>query len=191
MRNREIVQTGSRVLLLLGQLVVLIFCIGYIEYVYYTNILPDKNAKDTFQQTDCFILSKRLSTKGRVIHQYRADFLISYTVNDDQYNHWISGNGLDISYSRNREQQETILNDYSIGGNYPCWYSPENPELAILVLRHDWLGTFPLMVPSVVGVITLYYFLKNLFQLLGYARITVKEVAKEKKRKKNEKNNSD
>ncbi len=175
MWSRYFTQTGSLIALLIGQLIVLFICAGFINHVYTYNILPDKQAKENYIEDNCFIISKRLNTAGHVIHKYRADFLISYNVNGVQYNRWVSGNGLDISFSDNQGVQEDILSQFDVGGTYPCWYNPGNPQLSILVLRHNWLSTFPLMVPSVIGVIVLYYFLKNVFGLIMIARMRTRE----------------
>jgi hypothetical protein len=165
MWSRDLTQTGSRLILLLGQLIVLIACISYINYIYTSNINPDKRVKEVFREVNCFLVSKKLSTHGHLIHSYRADFLISYHVNEVQYNRWVSGNGLDASFTNSEGDQEDILSQYQVGGNYTCYYDPDNPQLAILVLRHNWLSTFPLIVPSVVTIIIFYYFFKNALSL--------------------------
>lgn len=167
-------QTGSRVALLTGQVIVLLLCITYIEYVYTFNILPDKEAKEAYSEASCFVISKRLNAQGQFAGRYRADFLISYNVNRVQYNRWVSGNGLDMKFSQNRVAQEKLLSRFDVGGTYPCWFNPKNPELSVLVRRHNWLSTFPLMIPSVMSVIVVYYLFKNLFELMGVAFILLK-----------------
>ena len=184
MWTRDFTQTRSRIALLIGQCIVLIMCIAYIEYIYTANILPDKEAKESYRQVDCVLISKQLSTRGHLIHTYRADFLVSYNVGGVQYNRWVSGNGLDASFTQNEQEQEDILSQYEIGGTYPCWYNPTNPQLSILVLRHNWLSTFPLLVPSVVATIMLYYILKNLFQIIGTATVKTREIVRERKKHK-------
>src|SRR5580704_13667659 len=137
MWSRYLTQTGSRIALLIGQLIVLIMCISFIEHVYTYNILPDKEAKENYTETTCFLISKRLNTAGHIIHKYRQDFLISYNVNGVQYNRWVFGNGLDMSFHQNQSDQEDMLSQFDVGGSYPCWYNPDNPQLSILVLRHN------------------------------------------------------
>jgi hypothetical protein len=157
--------TGSRITLLVGQFIVLLVCLSYVHYVYTFNILPDKEAKEDYKESSCFLISKKLSMKGRFIQSYRADFLISYNVNGVQYNRWVSGNGLDISFSKDQAAQKNILSQFDVGGTYPCWFNPDNPSLAVLVLRYNWLSTFPLMIPFIIIVIVFYYFIKNLYTL--------------------------
>lgn len=184
MWTRDFEKTGSRVFLLMGQFFVLLFCFLYIDYVYLTNIRPDKLAKETFQETQCFVVNKKLSAKGHLTHKFRADFLISYNVNGVQYNRWVSGNGLDMSFSGNGTEQGDMLAQYEVGNTYPCWYSPDNPQIAVLVMRHSWTSMFPLLVPAVIGAILLYYFLKNLAQLTGMATVKTRELVREKKKHK-------
>jgi hypothetical protein len=128
------------------------------------NIIPDKEANESYQQTRCFLISKKLMAKGHLIQRYRADFLISYNANGVQYNRWVSGNGLDRSLTKNESEQEDILSQFEVGGTYTCWFNPDSPHQVMLLPRHDWYSIFPLLVPAVVSIITLYYFLKTLFK---------------------------
>lgn len=159
-------KTGRRVALIFGQFIVLILCLIYFEYLYKVNISADKKAAASFQQTDCFIISKKLNIKSHFINRYRADFLISYNVNGVQYHHWVSGNGLDSSFNQNQGAQEDILTRFDVGGTYPCWFNPEKPHIAFIVKRHNWLSAFPLILPFLLGSITLFYFMKNVIELL-------------------------
>ena len=158
---------GNRFALLIGQLMILLISAAYIGHVYESNIYPDQKAKAYFQQTDCFLVSKRLTTAGRLIHRYRADFLISYSVGSVQYNRWVSGNGMDLAFSQHKNEQETILSQYNVGRTYSCRYNPDDPQVSVLVMRHNWVNLFPLILPALVNVIALYFFLNSLFQLMG------------------------
>lgn len=155
--------TNNRIVRLIGQFFVLCLCVGYIQYIYEVNILPDKTAQDVFQQTPCFLISKKLSTKGHFWKRYRADFYISYNVSGVQYNRWISGNGLDKGFASNESAQEDILSQFEVGGTYTCWYNAESPQQVLLVFRKNWFSTLHLIIPAALAVVTLYYFLKNLF----------------------------
>lgn len=156
----------NRIGLLVGQFLVLLLCVTAISYVYTSDIYPDKQAKTLFQKTTCFLISKKLSGHGHVVDLYRADFLISYQANGARYSRWVSGNGLDTSYSRNETEQENLLTQYDVGGSYPCWYNPENPQIVILIERHDWLSTFPVMIPAVIAILSFYFFFKNIANLI-------------------------
>ena len=151
---------------LFGQLFILFVCIAYVQHVYFTNILPDKMAKESFLQTSCFLISKKLADKGHLVHRYRADFLVSYHVNGVQYNRWVSGNGLDRSYSKTSAGKEDLLAQYDVGKSYPCWYDPDSPQSIVMVMRRDWFSILPIIVPLAVGVLTLYYCLKSFFHVI-------------------------
>lgn len=181
MWTREFTQTGSQLALLIAQFIVILLSLFYIQHVYFVNVYPDKHVKENFGQTECFVASKQLTTKGHVIHRYRANFNINYTVNGVQYNKWVSGNGLDSAYTHNREVEEDILSQYTQGNSYPCWYNPDNAAQVVLVLRHSWMSTTPLIVPSLVAVLTFYFFLKNLFEVMGKATIKAREVRQKRK----------
>lgn len=155
-------------------------CVAYADYVYFSNIKPDKLVKSTFKKTDCFLLSKKLTSKGHVLHQYRADFRVSYTVNNVQYTRWVSGNGLDDAFAHSPTEQEEALAQFADGGTYPCWYDPENHGLVVLVLRHNWTSTFPVMLPAVIFILTFYYFCKGVKRFFKKSWQT-KSVSRKKK----------
>ncbi|EKD70121.1 MAG: hypothetical protein ACD_46C00628G0003 [uncultured bacterium] len=161
---------GRRFVLLMIQIGILLISASVIDFFYSKNIAPDKEAAERYKRTECLIINKKLSEKGHVIRRYRSDFLISYSINGVQYNRWVSGNGLDLSYSQNQRSQVVLLGQFVVGKQYPCWYDPESPQMAVLMLRHNWQSTFPLIIPAIVVVLTIYYFLKNLLSLTGIAR---------------------
>lgn len=170
MWQKDLNVTENRLLLLLGQFIALLLCIGYIEYVYVTNITPDKQAEKTFVKTDCILMSKKLMSKDKVAPRFRADFLVNYNVKGVQYNRWVSGNGLDQSYSQDLGEQEDVLTQYNVGEHYACWYNPEDPQTIILVKRHNWLSTLSLLAPAGIGTVVFYFFIKNLFMLMGFIK---------------------
>jgi hypothetical protein len=166
MRHHFFALTKNRLVQLMGQSIVLFLCLAYVEHVYVTNIFPDKQAQELFQPTQCVVMAKRLSAKGRLIYRYRADFLISYSANGEQYQRWVSGNGLDRGFFRDGTEQKSLLTQFKVGGMYPCWYSPTSPQQAMLLVRSNWLSTLPLLVPCAVAMVVLYYLLKTLFYLV-------------------------
>lgn len=159
-------QKKRRLFLLLGQLFVLALCSSYIAYIYQSNILPDKTARASFEKTDCFLISKKLNDKSYIIDHFRAEFLISYNVNGVQYNHWVYGNGLDESFSQDPDNQRNILTRYDVGGTYPCWYDPSQPQIAFFVPRNNWYSIFPLLLPMIIVIFTLYFLAKNLRKII-------------------------
>ncbi len=132
-------RTGKRAAFFIGYLSIFILCIGFLARFYLTDILPDKRVATLFQPTECFLESKKLNARYPTLHRYRADFLITYTVNGVQYTHWVSGNGLNRSFTHDKTVQEHLLAQFNIGNMYPCKYNPNDPQVAVLVERHDWI----------------------------------------------------
>lgn len=161
MRIHVIDKTGNKVLILIGQFLVLLFCFIYSDYLYITNILPEYKAAQEYTATQCFIMSKKLSRKKGIMDKYRADFLISYNANGVQYNRWISTNGLSMSYSWGRSAVDAALSKYRVGANYRCWYNPDDPQMALLVQRKGYATFLPLLMPSIIGMVALYYLIMN------------------------------
>lgn len=124
---------------LIGELLVLLSCVFYLIHIYATEINPDLYANTRYKTTHCFIIKKRLSTKGYLYERYRSDFFVSYHVDGVQYNRWVSGNGLDPAYHRDESGEEDQLTQYDIGMTYLCWFNPRDPQVAILIKRHNWL----------------------------------------------------
>lgn len=160
MSSKDFAKISNNVFILLGQFIFSLLAFIYLDYVYLVNIRPDQLAKQEFVQTDCLVMSKKLSSKGKIIRRYRADFLINYHANGAQYNRWVSGNGLDMSHSMQDDPQLTLLSNYDDGVSYPCWYNPKNAEEAFLVLRHRWLS-LPTFLVALTGFISLILFIKN------------------------------
>lgn len=173
--------SGKRLLIFAGQLAVLFFCIWYIQFIYYTNIYPDKLVKETYVATDCTVQSKTLSQKGKVLKSYRADFLISYSAAGAAYKVWVSANGLDRSFTSDRSAEEDLLGQFDVGSAYTCWYNPETPGIVVIVLRHNWASTFPLFIPSLIAFSMIYYLGKAIFEFLGEASLKAREKRKTKK----------
>lgn len=165
---RKLLQSlaGNHVIWLFCQITILVICVSWITHTYQTNILPDKEAVDSYNQATCFLISKKLSAGGEVFERYRADFFVSYQVGSGVYKRWVSGNGLDQGFSHSSAEKKDLLVKYEVGKTYPCWYNPEAPESVYLVPRQDWSAVLPLFVPAAVAVVALYYLVKTLFRLV-------------------------
>lgn len=153
-------KTSSNIFILLGQFFITLLAFIYLDYVYLANIRPDQLAKQQFVQTDCLVMSKKLSTKGKILRRYRADFLVNYHANGAQYNRWVSANGLDMSHTIRNNTQQKLLSDYENGITYPCWYNSKNAEEAFLVPRNNWLS-LPMFLVALIGLGTFILFIKN------------------------------
>lgn len=152
------------------QLIILVVCVVYIESVYYFNILPDKKVHETFDQTSCTITNKQLVTVGRFLHEYRADFTVSYLAGGVAYATTTSANGLNRSFTTDHSAEANELEQFNLESIYPCWYDPSDPTRVVLVPRHNWSSTFPLFIPSVIAVIMCYYLLRTVFTGAGMVK---------------------
>lgn len=162
---QKISQSRIQLALILGLFMVIAGCFFYIYYLYQHIILPEQIAKNTYENTICLIINKKLASKGIVIRQYRADFLVSYSVGGVLYKRWVSGNGLDTSYSQNQAELEDLLSQYEVGGTYRCWYDPVTPTTVLLVFRHNWISLFYLIgIPTIVSLLSLYLLINILFR---------------------------
>lgn len=168
------------------QLGLVLFCLVYLRYVYLQNIIPDREIKVSHQSSRCLVLSKKLSSQGWLIKRYRADFFLSYQVARVPYTRWVSANGLDNSFSSDASAEEDILSQYDVGQTYHCWIHPQNAQRIILVARHHWLSINSIVLPSVVGLVSLFLLLKNVYWLILAVRINLSKIRLSKKIKDHE-----
>jgi hypothetical protein len=184
MISKLLVRKGSRIALLVLQVVIMLLCAGYIEYVYYTDIYPERQVKRVFTQTDCTIINKRMSEKSTVIPKFRADFLISYNVNSVQYNRWVSGSGLEMLYTSDKSSQDKLLERFEIGGTYSCWFNPMLPQVSVLVVKSGWGPALPLFIPLAIALLALYFFLRTALHFPVVAKLKSRVQSKKKPKKK-------
>ena len=174
---------SRRFVLLFIQLTVLTLAVVSIGFLYKKYVLPDQITKLNFQVTNCQILSKKLSTSPGMVEEYRADYLISYIVGAIQYNRWVAANGLDDSYDLEKERQDELYNRFKVGATYNCWYDPKNPEIAILVSRHNWLGILPILIPLTIVIVVLYGIFRNLSYIFRFTAVRPIKFRKSKSKK--------
>jgi hypothetical protein len=166
MRIRKLTDVRNDVILLIGQVTLFVCCIAFMIYDYNINIAPDKKVAEYYTVSNCTILDKNMSVIGRVVHRYRADFRVAYPTTMGPMNSVSSANGMDFSYSTNREAQQEFLDEFDTGAVYPCWYDPSKPSVVVLVLRHNWFSTLPLLLPTLVATIMLLYMIRSVVDLL-------------------------
>lgn len=173
---------GRKAVYFIIQILILLFCLWFVEFIYYKDIYPDKRVKENFEQVDCRILNKTLESRGRVFKSYRGDILLNYTTNENTpFSVWTSVNGLNRSFTTNQASQEDLLSQFDMNSTYPCWYNPQKPEQVVIVLRHNWTSTFPLFIPSVIAIIMLYSLSKISFEFFGNMALKRREKRANKK----------
>lgn len=161
MRIRKLTDVRDDIFLLIGQFIVFVVSIWFINYIYANKIAPDKRVAEVFSVSQCKIEDKQLAMKGRVIKGYRAEFKVSYNTSNGPMSSLASANGMDFSFSSNKAAQQEYVDEFETGSIYPCWYDPIQPNIVVLVLRHNWLSTLPLLLPSLVAIIMFLYMIKT------------------------------
>ena len=75
-------------------------------------------------------------------------------------NHSYSAEGYDIlgSTSSNQSEQQAIVDQYSVGKTYPCWYDPTNPTQAVLTQQFN---AFIFFIPAI------FFIVGGLFLIVG------------------------
>ncbi len=46
------------------------------------------------------------------------------------------------TFSSNQSSQQAIVDQYTVGKTYPCWYNPANPTQAVLTRQFNWFVFF-------------------------------------------------
>jgi hypothetical protein len=166
MKIQKLTDIRTDILLLIGQTALFIVCILFIVYMYTQNIAPDKAVAEDFSITQCRVTDKGMAVGHGLIKHYRADFEVTYNAGGTEYTSMTSANGRDFSFTRDIDSQNEYLNEFEVTRSYPCWYNPSDPKEVVLVLRHSWVSTFPLILPSVISIVMLFYMIKTLTEIL-------------------------
>jgi hypothetical protein len=112
------------------------------------SLLPEWRANHFSVEGRCVVLDKRVAEfahhKGVT---WRPEFLIRYTVAGRQYEEWAydavrASTGL-------RGPNDRILDKFTVGKEYPCWYDPADPSRVVLVRGYSWM-TYGLLLAFVV-----------------------------------------
>lgn len=115
-----------------------------------TQIVPEWRANRHFRPSTCTVLGKRL---GENQHEgtklFRPEIHIRYEVDEQPHETWtynmsqVQGNG----YSSGQEYQQAILDRFTIGQQYPCWYDPDNHDVAVVFRSRAWVAWSMLVLP--------------------------------------------
>jgi hypothetical protein len=140
-----------------GALAGLIISIFIVRYIYIHDILPEKKINDEYGVVNCTLIAKTLTPATNGMRAYRADFQLLYTIEGKEYRSFASGNALSKEFSTNEKAQQKLLDQYSLGSTYSCWYNPANPEEVALILHGSWFKKLTLFVPLGVAFLMLYF----------------------------------
>ncbi|MBN1909169.1 MAG: DUF3592 domain-containing protein, partial [Pirellulales bacterium] len=156
-------RTGSGRLGGMGEMVFfsIFFLAGWVGLglVLVTLVVPEWRANHEFVETICVVRGKEIGEKSDDDGKsYRPEIQIEYTVGGRTYvtkTYDVCG-----TYTPGREPKEAILDQYRIGGEYPCWYDPTRPDVAVLVRGYSWwfwlIGLVPISFILIGGIGLVY-----------------------------------
>jgi len=64
--------------------------------------------------------------------------------------------------SSNQSNEQAIVDQYTVGKTYPCWYNPANPTQAVLTRQFNW---FVFFIPG------LFFFIGVVFAIVGFVLV--------------------
>jgi hypothetical protein len=133
------------------------------------DFVPEWRANHLYVEGRCVLLNKRLveyPPSGKAMNStYRPEFLIRHTVAGREYRAWTYGAGR--SSSALRWPKERILESFTVGQEYPCWYDPADPHQVVVARGYSWLSNSPLLV---VFAVLAFFMGRGLFRSLRGAR---------------------
>ncbi len=159
MKKRSIT---SRILLAAWQSVIIILCVWYAVFVYYSDISPNRVAEKSFPQTTCHIVQSKLTEITHLVPLYRAEFLVKYQAQGPVYTRWAQGRGVAANFSTDKRAQQALLQQFAVNADFPCWYNPSVPNMVILVQNKNLSSSFRLFIPLIIAAIMGFYLIKNL-----------------------------
>lgn len=111
----------------------------------YVQIWLPLRANLFYAETTCVVLDKRLAEQnGEGGKSYRPEIHIEYAVEGvKQRVRTYDATG---DWSDARAAQQRTLEQFQVGGQYPCWFDPAKPDRAVLTRRFTW-GCLIVLIP--------------------------------------------
>ena len=137
--------------------------IGGVILIVWGWLIPDWRANHRYVAGSCQVLDKKLDeTTMEVVDpdggqkkqetSYCPQIKIRYEAAGRKYEAW-TYEAIKIG-SPDRGVQQTIIDNFQVGGTYPCWYDPDSPDKVVLVRSaHLWLPYLLLLIPIAFLVI--------------------------------------
>jgi len=113
---------------------------------------PEWRANHEYAETRCTVTGKRVAeiVKEDQVN-FRPEVSIHYTVDGREYDTTtFDATGV---YSTDRAECERLIEPFAIGGEYPCWYDPQQPSNAVVKRGYSWVAwVLPLLPAAFVAV---------------------------------------
>jgi hypothetical protein len=123
----------------------------------------------------CTITSKQLleqlpngSTNKTPMYAPHFEFTVQTA---DGRHYTASGYDGSDTYTSGQESQQAIVDSYTVGQTYTCWYNPSNPTQAVLARNPNW---FLFLMSGILLSIGTFFAIASVFILLG--RVTWMQV---------------
>jgi hypothetical protein len=149
-------RTGSKALGSIGEAafftaLFVLGCAGLVA-IFATLVIPEYRANHVFVEHRCVVRDKQLARKetpdGTL---FRPEIRIEYVVNQQTY--VVRTYDIRQAFSAGEEDKQAILDQFEIGQQYPCWYDPADPKVAVLVRGYSWWFWLTFLVPASFVVI--------------------------------------
>lgn len=120
-------------------------CIG-LALILVTWIIPEWRVNHEFVESPCLVVDKALgqvNSDGGTL--YRPEIRIRYQIGDQTY--FTTTYDIRNAYSSGQENKEALLEAFTKGQEYPCWYDPADPSVAVLTRGYNWWVWLLFVVP--------------------------------------------
>lgn len=136
----------------------LVGCGGLVA-IFAALVVPEWRVNRVYVQHPCSVLDKRIGeTKTEEGTLYRPEIQIEYQLGGKAYRIWT----YDVrgAYSSDQHNKRAILDQFTVGETYICWYNPDDPSQAVLVRGYSWWLWLTFIVPVsflLIGGVGLIY----------------------------------
>ena len=143
-------RTGSKTLGSVGEglffgVFFLLGCIG-LALILVTLVIPEWRVNRQFVEHGCLVVDKAVGQikddRGTL---YRPEIKIRYQIGGETY--FTTTYDIRNAYSSGREAAEAARDQFVVGQQYPCWYDPADPSVAVLVRGYSWWVWLLFVVP--------------------------------------------
>jgi hypothetical protein len=143
-------RTGSRKLASAGEALIsgAIFLFGccFLYWLFSSWLLPNWRVNQRFLEHHCQVRDKRIAQQvsgdGTL---YRPEVKIEYQVKGTTYSIWTYT--LPNPFTAGTADKEAVLAGFVADRQYPCWYDPADPGVAVLQRGCDWWTALWFLVP--------------------------------------------
>jgi hypothetical protein len=149
-KKRRQRRTGSEQIGYAGTALFFALClligIGLLIVILSSLILPQWQVNYEFDATTCVVRERRVAeSDDKDDKRYRPEILIEYTVAEKEYRQWAYD--IEKNYSSDAQRQQELIQQFEVGGEYPCWYDPHAPRRVVLARGLLWTAWLLLLLP--------------------------------------------